>query len=109
MYHDKQDILEFLSKFDCFVSPVEIAKKVGGKQRFKEDRDWAKPILYRLFMEGVLEADEYGHYRLKPESKTKDKAAGPKCYYSFGCKTYILDDDEPFAIALNAFRPNQHR
>ncbi len=108
MYHDEQDILEFLRKFDAFVSPVEIAKRVGGKQRFKEDRDWAKPILYRLFMEGVLEADEYGHYRLRPESEVK-KADGPKGYYSFGCKTYILDDNEPFSLALSAFRPNQHR
>jgi hypothetical protein len=107
MYHDEQDILEFLKKFEgSFVSPVEIARKVGGKQRFKEDRDWARPLLYRLFMEGVLEADEYGHYRLKPESRiTKGRTDGPKCYFSFGCKTYVLDDDEPFALALNAFRP----
>ena len=106
MSYDEHDILDFLKKFEkTFVSPVEIAKRVGGRQRFMKDRDWARPILYRLFIEGSLEADEYGHYRLNPDAKKKDKPAGPNCYFSFGQKTYVLDDDQPFALALAAFRP----
>jgi hypothetical protein len=106
MSYDEYEILEFLKKFErIFVSPVEIAKRVGGRQRFSEDRDWARPLLYRLFIEGLLEADEYGHYRLVPEAQTKARPAAQKCYFSFGQKTYVLDDDEPFAFALAAFRP----
>ncbi|HMJ64570.1 MAG TPA: hypothetical protein VK615_04400 [Candidatus Binatia bacterium] len=106
MSYDEYEILEFLKKFEkVFVSPVEIAKRVGGRQRFHENRDWARPILYRLFVEGLLEADEYGHYRLVPEARTKAKPASQKCFFSFGQKTYVLDDDEPFAFALAAFRP----
>ena len=106
MSYDEYEILEFLKKFEkIFVSPVEIAKRVGGRQRFHENRDWARPILYRLFVEGLLEADEYGHYRLVTEAQTKAKPATQKCYFSFGQKTYVLRDDEPFELALAAFRP----
>jgi hypothetical protein len=100
---DEHDIIEFLRKFDTFVSATEIAKRVGGKRRFMEDRDWAKPVLYRMLMEGLLEANEYAHYRITPESRRKN-ASDTQHSYSLGCKIYILDDDQPFALALAAFR-----
>jgi len=103
MGSDERDIIEFLRKFDTFVSATEIAKKVGGKRRFLEDRDWAKPILYRMLVEGLLEANEYAHYRITPETKRKNKPETSHCY-SVGCKTYVLDDDQPFALVLAAFR-----
>jgi hypothetical protein len=100
---DEKDIMEFLSQIDTFVSGTEIAKRVGGKRRFMEDRDWAKPVLYRMLVEGLLEANEYAHYRIKPDSRRK-KEKESKQQYSMGCKIYVLDDDQPFALALAAFR-----
>jgi hypothetical protein len=104
MGNDEHDIIEFLKKFDTFVSATEIAKRVGGKRRFAEDRDWARPVLYRLLIEGLLEADEYAHYRITPESANKRNKRETSHQYSVGCKTYVLDDDQPFALALAAFR-----
>jgi hypothetical protein len=101
---DENDIIEFLKKFDSFVSATEIAKRVGGKRRFTEDRDWARPILYRMLMEGLVEANEYAHYRIMPESRKKKNNRETSHQYSVGCKTYILDDDQPFALVLAAFR-----
>jgi hypothetical protein len=103
MGSDEKDIMEFLSQIGTFVSGTEIAKRVGGKRRFTEDRDWAKPILYRMLVEGLLEANEYAHYRIKPDRRRTNEKE-PKQQYSMGCKTYVLDDDLPFALALAAFR-----
>jgi hypothetical protein len=100
---DEKDIMDYLKKLDCFVSATEIAKRVGGKRRFIEDRDWAKPVLYRMLIEGLLEANEYAHYRITPESKRKNKQETSHCY-SVGCKTYVLEDDQPFALVLAALR-----
>jgi hypothetical protein len=100
---DEKDIIEFLRQFDTFVSGTEVAKRVGGKRRFSEDRDWAKPVLYRMLVEGLLEANEYAHYRIKPDCRRKNESI-TKQLYSLGCKTYVLEDDQPFALALAAFQ-----
>lgn len=101
---DANDIIEFLRPCETFVSPTEIAKKVGGKRRFSEDRDWARPILLRLLLEGLLESNEYGHFRFKGASRSKKQTGHTNCYYSVGQATYVLDDDQPFALAFAAFR-----
>lgn len=101
---DETDIIEFLKPCEAFVSPTEIAKKVGGKRRFSEDRDWARPILLRLLLEGLLESNEYGHFRCKGAHQSKKQAGRANCYYSLGQATYVLDDDQPFALAFAAFR-----
>jgi hypothetical protein len=103
MGSDEHDILEFLKKFDTFVSPTEVAKRVGGKRRFREDRDWARPILHRMLMEELLEANEYGHVRMKSQSRAKKKDEKVN-YYALGRRTYVLSDDEPFSSALTFFR-----
>ncbi|HEX4646288.1 MAG TPA: hypothetical protein VH598_11850 [Verrucomicrobiae bacterium] len=66
MSGDEQAILDYLRNWpDLFVSPKEIARKVGGKQRYEEDRFWPLPILQQMTRKGWLEADYLGHYRIR--------------------------------------------
>jgi len=104
MGHDATDILEFLKQFDTFVSRKEITKRVGGKSRFRKNPNWARPILDRLVVEGVLEANEHDHYRLKGDSHRKDRPQKKKNIYTFGDRIYDLDDDKPFATITEAIR-----
>lgn len=58
-----------------FVSAREICRRAGGKHRFRQDPDWAKPALARMVERGILETDAAGHYRIRPPDK---KVTGPK-------------------------------
>ena len=100
---DSHEILEFLKRYDTFVSPTEIAKKVAGKRRFMEEPDWARPVLYRLLTDELVEANEYGHYRLAGNQHAKQPAKDTNFYYSMGRNVYVLDDDQPFALVREAF------
>jgi hypothetical protein len=72
MRDDQQDIIDYLKNWrGTFVSGKEIARKVGGKDRFEEDRGWAMPVLTQMVRTGLLETDFLGAYRLKPEEKKK--------------------------------------
>lgn len=63
---DQVEIYDFLKKFpNLFVSVSEISKNVGNRKRYNLDRNWARPILRRLEMEGWLEANAFGEYRIK--------------------------------------------
>ncbi|MGA3283180.1 MAG: hypothetical protein ABSD57_01815 [Verrucomicrobiota bacterium] len=72
---DEREIFQFLkSRGEEFVNAVEIARRAGGKKRFYEDPDWAKPILVRMTERGILQGDALGRYRVKPVArKGKDK------------------------------------
>ena len=57
-----------------FISAREIARRAGGKHRFRRDPDWALPILGRLVEKGILETDTTGHFRLvKREQKDQGR------------------------------------
>lgn len=56
-----------------FVSGREIARRAAGKWRFRDDPNWATPILLRLVEKGILESDASGYYRLRPRDKKKPK------------------------------------
>ncbi len=72
MQHDEKDIVDYLKGWpNTFVSGKEIARKVGGKERFDEDRGWAIPILTQMVRIGILETDHLGYFRLKPEVRKK--------------------------------------
>lgn len=72
---DSRTILTYLKAWpSTFISGREIARKVGGKRRYAEDRFWAVPVLTQMVEEGLVEADDSGHFRLKQqEKKSKDK------------------------------------
>jgi hypothetical protein len=79
MSTDERAIVDYLKSWpSLFVSGREIARKVGGKKRFEEDRGWAIPILSQLILVGVIEPDFYGGFRLKK----RDKKRGPRTHVS---------------------------
>jgi hypothetical protein len=66
MNAEETEIYEFLKKRDFnYVSVGEISKALGHGHRFQKDRFWARPILRRMEMDGVVEANPFGEYRLK--------------------------------------------
>src|SRR4026209_1472942 len=66
MNAEETEIYEFLKTRKAnFVSMNEISKVLGHGRRFKEDRNWARPVLRRMEMDGILESNPYGEYRLK--------------------------------------------
>ena len=68
MSAEETEIYEFLkTRKNNFVSVNEISKFLGHGRRFKDDRNWARPILRRMEVDGIVEANPYGEYRLKVE------------------------------------------
>lgn len=66
MSAEETEIYEFLKTRKAnFVSVSEISKFLGRGRRFKEDRNWARPVLRRMEVDGIVEANPYGEYRLK--------------------------------------------
>ena len=72
---EEREIFHFLkTRGDEFVNPREIARRAGGKKKFHDNPDWAKPILSRMQERGILEHNSLGLFRIKPVSKKgKDK------------------------------------
>jgi hypothetical protein len=71
MRSDDIEIVEYLKPLKDFVSPKVIARHVGGRERFEKNPSWAKPILIALAHQGILEADQFGHFRYKPPQQKR--------------------------------------
>lgn len=56
-----------------YISSREICRRAGGKQRFHQELDWAKPALSRMVERGMVEMNPSGHLRLK---SPEDEQAG---------------------------------
>lgn len=71
---DEKEIYNFLKSWKHeFISAREVCRRAGGKRRFRNEPDWAKPPLVRMVERGILEVDAAGHYRLKPPPANWDK------------------------------------
>lgn len=100
MNADETEIHEFLKTFpNLFVSVMEISKRLGSRKRFDQDRTWARPILRRMELDGILESNPFGEYRLKatPEEATTFKKALTLPNAALGDTTIIslVDIDKP--------------
>jgi hypothetical protein len=103
--NDEQDILDYLKAWPgSFISGKELAKKIGGKERFQADRGWAIPILTALVRRGLVETDHLGGFCLKAgeeKKKREPQHVSPqllKILKSSGKKfdsVVLTDDDEP--------------
>ncbi len=96
MNAEETEIVDFLKQFPrVFVSVIEISKSVGHRRNFLMDKTWARPLLRRMEMEGVLESNPSGEYRLKEGSA--DTATFLKALHhpdvSLGDTTIITLDD----------------
>jgi hypothetical protein len=70
MNADEVRIIDFLSEFpDEFVSSTDVSKRLGKGRRFRDDRNWAAPIMRRMEMDGLLESDDSGCYRVRMDEK----------------------------------------
>lgn len=66
----EREVFEYLKTWGKeYVSVKEICRRAGGKARFSEDPDWAKPVLQIMYERGLLERDVTGRYRIKPKAK----------------------------------------
>jgi hypothetical protein len=72
MTADEREIYQFLKSWGTeFIAAREICRRAGGKRRFNEEPDWAKPVLLGMAERGVLESNSTGHFRIKPVPKKK--------------------------------------
>jgi hypothetical protein len=97
MNQQETEIYEFLKKFpNLFVSVVEISKNVGPRRKFNEDRFWSRPTLRRMELEGWLESNPFGEYRLKrrPDDTTTFKRALTMPGFPLGDTAIITLDEE---------------
>jgi hypothetical protein len=66
MNAEETEIYEFLKGRDGnYVSATDISKFLGRGRQFQKDRNWARPILRRMEVDGIIEANDYGEYRVK--------------------------------------------
>src|ERR1700733_4053326 len=73
MDSEERDIYNFLKLHkEEYIAAREICRRAGAKKAFRENPEWAKPVLLRMVERGILETDNGGHYRLKPP-KQNDK------------------------------------
>jgi hypothetical protein len=69
---DEREIFLFLKTYgNDFVSLREICRRAGGKKRYHEDHEWARPTLQRMVERFILETNTEGQYRVKPVAKKK--------------------------------------
>ena len=79
MLHDERLIIEYLQTLgEAFASASEVCRRAAGdKRRWKENPDWAKPVLVQMVAQGILESNAWGQYRLVPDDKKKRKGRRP--------------------------------
>ena len=78
MSNEEAEIYELLKRFPHhFVGVTDISKAVGSRRNYNEDRSWTLPLLRRMELEGVIESNSFGGYRLKrmPDETTSFKKA----------------------------------
>ena len=71
---DERDIYQFLKSYGSeYIAAREICRRAGGRKRYNDEPEWAKPVLLRMEERGILESNSTGHYRVKPVKKNKGK------------------------------------
>ena len=111
MSGDQKQIYDILKGGgNVFFSAVDISRRLGHQKWFDRDRTWARPMLRRMEMEGWLESNEFGEYRLKnrPEDITPFKDALSTPGVSLGDTAIItLTDVEEAENQLNPPASNE--
>jgi hypothetical protein len=70
----EKEIIDYLKGWPhTFVSGRELARRVGGKARYEENRGWAIPILSQMVRLGLLETDAFGGFRIAEKDKKKKR------------------------------------
>lgn len=70
---DEREVYYYLKSWGQeFVSTREIARRAGGKHKFRQTPDWAPPVIARMVERGILESDHGHRYRIKPAPKNDE-------------------------------------
>jgi hypothetical protein len=74
MQPEEREICTYLRSLPGqWVSARDIARRAGGKSRYRDDPYWAVPILARLLEQKLIETDATHHYRLIIKDSKKPK------------------------------------
>ena len=69
MNADETEVYDFLKGYPgVFVSVTEVSRRMGARRKFDQDRTWARPILRRMELDGTLESNDLGEYRIKKKA-----------------------------------------
>ena len=95
---DERDICNYLKSWPGeFVLGRDVARRAAGKWRFRQEPEWAAPVLVRLVEKGILEADSTGHYRLR----ASEQKSQPKKWMSPHLKTILEKSGKDFGGAFD--------
>lgn len=92
----EKEVFDYLRRSPLvYISASEVSKNVGNRKWFNADKNWARPILRRLEMDGWIESNPFGEYRLKArapnETSFRDALGMPGV--SLGDTSIITSDD----------------
>ena len=95
---DENEICQFLRSWPGqFVSGKTVCRRAGGKWRYREDENWAVPILRRMLDSCLVEADETGHYRLNKQEPS-EKPNRKKLWISPAIKAILQQSGGDFGV-----------
>ncbi len=98
MDEEQNKICQFLKTWPGqYVSRKEICRRAGGKRRYREDENWAVPILQRMLDIKLVEKDSAGHFRLT-EQKSGDQKKGKKMWISPAIKAILRKNGGDFGL-----------
>jgi hypothetical protein len=68
MDSDERQVTDYLKSWPRhYVSAREIARRAAGKRRFRDEPQWAFPVISRLLEQELIETDGLGHYRIRQQ------------------------------------------
>jgi len=95
---DQNAICLFLNTWPGqFVSRREICRRADGKWRFREDENWAVPVLQRMVEAGIIESDGCGHFRLMKQASA-DSSKQRKLWVSPAIKSIFKASGRDFGL-----------
>jgi hypothetical protein len=94
---DELEVLDYLKSFKGdYISMVEICRCAGGRNKYKDSPHWARRLMGRLVDEQLIEVNERGHYRTKPQTVPLETAANGNAledYFAPPESALIVGDD----------------
>ena len=95
---DQNAICQFLKTWPGqFVSRREICRRAGGKWRYREDENWAVPVLQRMIEDGIVESDDSGRFRLMQQASA-DSSDKRKLWLSPAIRKIIKESGREFGL-----------
>lgn len=82
---DELEIIEYLKSWKGkYVNLAEICRCAGGRKKFREDENWARPFMVRLVDAKLIEVNDRGHYRVVPPNPAEKSAQKKKMFGVLG-------------------------